>query len=157
MNSFKKPLIFKRSRKFTWQNFFWDKVVKNDISADDVYIHKIWYKWISDLCVLFFSFLIGFTPFKSVLNSHYEKKAQKNYSIQKICLERTESQKKSLDSRPKTTKIGPQKNIYLFLAYRVTKKNFSLETGKKNFPHIFWKILPCQCPLYSQLLPIFST
>ena len=41
-----------------------------------------------------------------------EKDAQKDYSIQKICLERTYSKKVSVDSRPKATKIKSQRKAF---------------------------------------------
>ena len=41
-----------------------------------------------------------------------EKDAQKDYSIQKICLERTYSKKVSANSRPKATKIISQRKAF---------------------------------------------
>ena len=42
----------------------------------------------------------------------HEKEAQKHYSIQKICLKRTYSQKISVNSRLKATKIIGQRKAY---------------------------------------------
>ena len=42
----------------------------------------------------------------------HEKEAQKHYSIQKICLKKTYSQKISVNSRLKATKIIGQRKAY---------------------------------------------
>ena len=42
----------------------------------------------------------------------HEKEAQKHYSIQKICLKKTYSQKISVNSRLKVTKIIGQRKAY---------------------------------------------
>ena len=68
------------------------------------------------LSKIFLFFKLGFTPCKAEQPLRgmelQEKEAQKDYSIQEICLERTYSLKMSVNSRLKATKIKGQRKAF---------------------------------------------